>query len=191
MRSASALACSAAARACSAWLARLGPGHDGFGVGTALGFGCGIGAGLGFAGSGGGLGFVLRFLFHGHQAGFFGGFGGFFGGGFDGGLVLFLAINFFGVQELLAGFGKNRGGVFVGGGDVRDADRVARFEEFERSLAVDAENCVLNVGVRGGIGAAGYEFVFGVDDFLRRRRRWRSPSPPCCRAESRRNRARR
>ena len=109
MRSASAWACCG----CGAGLfglhaSLLGLSAGGFGIGAALGFGGGIGAGLGFAGSGGGLGFIFGLLLHGHQARFFGGLGGFFGGGFDCCLVLFLAVELFGVHQLLPGLGKNR-----------------------------------------------------------------------------------
>src|SRR5258708_30812157 len=124
-----------------------------FGVGAALGFCFRIGAGFGFTGCGCGLGFVLCLLLDGHQAGFFGGFGGFLGGGLDGGLVLFLAIGFFGVHQLLAGFRNYGGSIFFGGGDVRDAHGVTRFEKFERSLRGDAEDGVLNMSVGGGVGA--------------------------------------
>ncbi len=46
---------------------------------------------------------------------------------------------------------------------MRDADGVARFEQFQRSLAVDAEDGVLNVRVGRGVGAASDEFVLGFD----------------------------
>jgi hypothetical protein len=46
---------------------------------------------------------------------------------------------------------------------VRNANCVARFEEFERSLGVDAEDRVLNVRVGRGIGAARNEFVARVN----------------------------
>ena len=162
-----------------------------FGIGAALGFGIGVGAGFGFAGCSGGLGFVLGLLFDSHQAGFFGGFGGFLGGGFDRGLVLLLAVDFLGVQQLLSGFRHDRRRVLVGGRDVRDAYGIARFEQFQRSLAVDSENCVLNVGVGRRICTAGYQFVSGVDILASAAGTLRFPSPPCCRAASRRNRVRR
>ena len=54
-----------------------------------------------------GLSFFLRFLLHGHQAAFFGGFRGFFGGSFNRSLVLPLAIEVFGLHQLLPGLGEN------------------------------------------------------------------------------------
>ena len=46
---------------------------------------------------------------------------------------------------------------------MRDAHGVAGFEQLQRSLLVDAEDCVLNVRVGGRVRAAGDEFVVGFD----------------------------
>src|ERR1700676_1397456 len=48
---------------------------------------------------------------------------------------------------------------------MRDAQRVASFEKFERSFAVDAEDGVLNMSVGGGVCAAAYQIEFGFDVF--------------------------
>src|SRR5439155_1523196 len=62
--------------------------------------------------------------------------------------------------------------ISIGERDMRDADRVARFKELERSLAVDAKDGVFDLGVGGGVDAAAKKFVAGVDvfDFAERAR---------------------
>src|SRR6266478_3914733 len=139
---------------------------------AALSFSYGIGAGLGFAFFGGFLvpgdfcvGVFFGFLLHGHDAGFFGGLHDFAGGGDDGFLVALARVDFFGVAELQFGLGKSGSGVFVGERDVRDANGVARFKEFERGLAVDAKDGVFDFGVGRGVDAAAEKLVAGVDVF--------------------------
>src|SRR6266852_4344144 len=139
---------------------------------AALSFSYGIGAGLGFAFFGGFLvpgdfcvGVFFGFLLHGHDAGFFGGLHDFAGGGDDGFLVALARVDFFGVAELQFGLGKSGSGVFVGERDVRDANGVARFKEFERGLAVDAKDGVFDFGVGRGVDAAAKKLVAGVDVF--------------------------
>src|SRR4029077_19315429 len=109
---------------------------------TALDFGGGVRAGPGFAVFGGSLlcgDFGLRvffgLLFYGHDASFLGGADGFARGGFDGFFVALATVHFFGVAELLLGLGESGSGVFVGEGDARDSNGVARFEKFERRFA--------------------------------------------------------
>src|SRR6266480_3795842 len=104
---------------------------------AALTFSYGVGAGLGFAFFGGSLvrgdfclGVFLGFLFHGHDAGFFGGFDDLAGGSYDGFLVALARVNLFRVAELLFGLSERGSGIFVGQGDVRDAQGVARFKKF-------------------------------------------------------------
>jgi len=99
------------------------------------------------------------------DARFLGGLHDFARGGNDEFLVALAAVHFFGGAKLLLGLGERGRGVFVGQGDVRDADGVTRFKEFERRLAVDAKNSVFDFGVGRGIDAAAEKFVAGVDVF--------------------------
>ncbi len=114
-------------------------------------------------------GFGLRvffgFLFYGHDARFFGGFHNFARRGIDGFFLALSAVDFFRVLELLFGFGQRRGGVFIGLRDACDSNGVARFEQFERSFAVDAKDGVLNFGVRRRIDAAAEQFILGINVF--------------------------
>ena len=48
---------------------------------------------------------------------------------------------------------------------MRDAHGIARLEEFERGLAVDAEDGVLNLSVGRRIGSAAHQLVIGADVF--------------------------
>src|SRR5205823_8041184 len=143
-----------------------------FGFQATLRFSGGIGARFGFALLG--CPFVrsnlclrifLSLLLHGHHAGFFGGLNNFAGGCLDSLLVALAAINLFGRAELLLGFGQRGSGIFIGKSNVRDAHGIARLEEFERGLAVDAEDGVLNLGVGRRIGSAAHQLVIGADVF--------------------------
>ena len=68
------------------------------------------------------------------------------------------------MHQLLPGFGKNGRRIFVGGRDTGNAQGVARFEKFQRSLTIDSENRILNMGIGRGVGASRHEFVPGIDD---------------------------
>ena len=73
--------------------------------------------------------------------------------------------------QLLIGFRDRGGGVFSGIRIVGDAHRIARLEEFDRRLAVDPENHVLNLCVRGRVHAAREQLVRGADTLAARRYR--------------------
>ena len=141
-----------------------------FGFQAPLRFGDGIGARFGFAifrcflfGSNSSLSIFLGLLLHSHHAGFFGGLNNFAGGCLDSLLVALAAINLFRRAELLLGFGQRGSGIFIGKSNVGDAHGIACFEKFQRRLAVNAEDGVFNLGVGGGISAAGNKFVAGID----------------------------
>ena len=87
-------------------------------------------------------------MLYSHQTRFFRSFGCFLGGGFDCFLLLLLPVEFFRMEQLLVSLRQNRARVFVTGCDMRDANRIARFEQFQRSLWIDSENRILNVRVR-------------------------------------------
>ena len=129
------------------------------GVLAALDFSGGLFFGSFFLGGDFGLRVLFGFLFYGHHARFFRGFDNFARGGFDRFFLALAAVDVFGVFELLLGSGQRRGGVFVGLRDARDANGVARFEEFERRFAVDAEDGVFDFRVGRGIDAASQQFV--------------------------------
>src|SRR5262249_48590846 len=139
---------------------------------AALRFGCGIGAGLGFALLGGalvggssGVGFFFSLLLDCHYAGFFGRLDGFASGGLDGFFVAPAAIGIFSSLQLLIRLSKSSRSVLVRACVARDAHGIAGFKEFERRVAVDAEDGVLDLSVRGRINTTGEEFVPGVDVF--------------------------
>ena len=69
------------------------------------------------------------------------------------------------MPQLLAGLGDDRGRVLLARRVVGNAQGVARFEQLERSLAVHAEDRVLNMRVGGGVGASRDELELGVDVF--------------------------
>jgi hypothetical protein len=96
---------------------------------------------------------------------FFGGADHFAGRGFHGFFVALAAVDLFGVAELLLSFGESGSGVFVGQGDTRDSNGVARFEKFERRFAIDAKDGVFDFSVGGRIDAAAQEFETGVNVF--------------------------
>ncbi len=107
--------------------------------------------------------FLLGSLLDCHHTGFFGGLRGFAGGCFDGSLVLLAAIRGLGIFQLLIGLDDDRGGVLVGGGNVCDADGVARFKQFAGRVGIDSEDGVLNVRIDRGVGARPQQFVLGGD----------------------------
>ncbi len=146
----------------------MGASH--FRICAPLGFRVRIRASFGFARRGGSLRFVFRLLLHRHQPRFFRGLGGFLGSSFYRGLVLLLPVNLFRVQQLLPGLRQNRCRILVGRRDVRDAHRIPRLKQLQRSLAVDSENRVLNMRVGRGVGPARHQFVLGVDRFATGRR---------------------
>src|SRR5215470_17542555 len=80
----------------------------GFRFRTASRFGFRIGAGFSFPSRSRRLRILFGLLLHRHNACFFGGLCGFLGGGFDNFPLLLLPIETLGIQELLAGLGKNR-----------------------------------------------------------------------------------
>ena len=162
-----------------------------FRIRATLGFRRCIRARFGFTRRSRGLRFVFRLLFHRHQPRFLCGLGGFLGRGFHRCLVLLLPVDFFRVHQLLPSLRKNRRRVFIRCRNMRDAHRVPRLKQFQRSLAVDPENRILNVRVGRRIRAPRHQFILRVDELRRRRRSpKRSPSPPCCPAASPQNRAR-
>ncbi len=130
---------------------------------TPFGFGFRICAGFGFTRRGGRLRFIFRLLLHCHEPRFFRGLGGFLGRGSNCCLVLLLPVEFFRMHQLLVGLRQNGTRVLVPCRDMRDAHRVARLKQLQRSLGIDSEDRVLNVRVRRGVRAARYQFVLGVD----------------------------
>ncbi len=141
-----------------------------FRIRTPLGFRVGIRTGFRFARRSGSLRFVFRLLLHRHQPRFFRSLGRFLGRRFYRGLVLFLPVDLFRVQQLLTGLRQDRRRIFVGCSDMRDAHRIPRLKQLQRSLAVDAENRVLNVRVGRGVSPARHQFILGVDRPRHRRR---------------------
>src|ERR1019366_5000401 len=89
---------------------------------TPFGFGFRICAGFGFTRRGGGLRFFFR------------GLGGFLGRGSNCCLVLLLPVEFFRMHQLLVGLRQNGTRVLVACRDMRDAHRVARLKQLQRSL---------------------------------------------------------
>src|SRR5579864_2998164 len=138
---------------------RAGP----FGFGAAFRFCIRVSASFSFAGSRGGLRFLFSFLLNRHHAGFFRGLRSFLCGDFHRNFVLLLAVHFFRVPQLSVRLAQNRDRVLVSGGYVCNTQCVARLEKFQWSLAVDAEDGVLNMGVGGGIRSPRDQFVLGID----------------------------
>jgi hypothetical protein len=121
---------------------------------AATSFRFGIGAGFGlavfsrfFLGGQARLRFVFGLLLHGHYANFLGGFNDIARGGFN---CLFVALGVIGVfrsGQLLLSLGQRGKSVLAATGIAGDANGVASFEEFPRSLGIDAENGVFDFGV--------------------------------------------
>src|SRR5262249_53889201 len=138
-------------------LQALGLGFGGLGVGPGLFgrlapllFGLRFRAGLGFALLSGlplgrqlGLGVLLPFGLYRHAAPLFGRPDRFARRRFHRLALALAAVGFFGRLQLLFGFCERLGRVAVRGGVPRDAHRVARFEQLQRRLGVDAEDGVL------------------------------------------------
>ena len=68
---------------------------------------------------------------------------------------------------MLLSFDFGNGRILVGRGVSRDANRVPRLKEFDRSFPVDAENSVFYFGVGRGIDAAREKFVTRFNIFAR------------------------
>src|SRR5206468_11206080 len=123
------------------------------------------GFGGGFVRGGLGLRHFFGFLFYGDDASFFCGLHGIASRSGNGFLVALLAIEVFRRSELLRRFGQRRTGVFFRARVSRDANGVARFEEFDGSSAIDAKNGVFDFGVRGRIYAPREQLVARLDGF--------------------------
>ena len=86
--------------------------------------------------------------------------------GFDGLAIALLRVGIFRCPAACCTALVHGGGrIFFGGGVSGDSNRVARFEKFQRGLAVDSENGVLDFGVGRRIDAASKQFVARLDAF--------------------------
>src|SRR5262249_59328669 len=100
---------------------------------------------------------------HRHYARFFGGFNGFARRGNDRALSLFANVDLLRLTQLQLRFAQNRRSVLVSIGDMRDAHRIASFEELNWSLAIDTKDRVIDACVRGTVGTTADKLELSVD----------------------------